>query len=67
MLEDAEKRGKISPEKTILIEPTSGNLGIGLAFACAVKGYKLVLVMPASMSVERVSISWNMGEKIFYS
>src|SRR6202795_753252 len=63
LIEDAERRGSLRPGMTI-VEPTGGNTGIGLAHVAAIKGYRLILTMPESMSVERVALLRHLGAEV---
>ncbi len=63
MIEAAEQAGKINQD-TMIVEPTSGNTGIALAFVCAVRGYRLLLTMPESMSIERRKVLKALGAEV---
>ncbi|MBQ7201154.1 MAG: cysteine synthase family protein, partial [Eubacterium sp.] len=64
MIEAAEKAGEISPDRTTIVEPTSGNQGVGLALVGAVKGYRTIIIMPDSVSEERAKLVRHYGAKV---
>ena len=64
MIEAAEAAGKITPGVTTIIEPTSGNTGVGLALQCAVKGYKCIICLPEKMSLEKIRVLKALGAEI---
>jgi cysteine synthase A len=63
LIDDAERRGILHPGMT-LVEPTGGNTGIGLAFVAAIRGYRLILTMPETMSTERVALLRHLGAEV---